>query len=233
MRKLYYTTGSPYARAVRIVLHEKGLPFERDETITTPTVAERAKVTPSLQVPTLIDGEMKLWDSAVIIDYLMATYPNPEPSPGHMPFAEHLVRPERHWHDKLVLATLQTLGVSISTISQLQWSGVRHEDNGFAIRSAERIQHLFDWLETDLKSEHEGFVPGFVSVQDVLLAAWIMFLDQRPLRLDWRRASRPRTAALHARLLNRPSFVANPVRWWEPGVTGYTATGDPIREHTA
>ena len=70
MRKLFFTTGSPFARAVRIVLVEKGLDFERAETYTTPSAEDRAKVTPTLQVPTLVDGELTLWDSAVIIDYL-------------------------------------------------------------------------------------------------------------------------------------------------------------------
>jgi hypothetical protein len=42
--------------AVRIVLAEKGLSFLRDETYTTPSAEERAKVTPTLQVPTLIEG---------------------------------------------------------------------------------------------------------------------------------------------------------------------------------
>jgi hypothetical protein len=69
MRKLFFTTGSPFARAVRIVLVEKGLEFEREETFTTPSVEERAKVAPTLQVPTLVDGNLTLWDSAVIIDY--------------------------------------------------------------------------------------------------------------------------------------------------------------------
>lgn len=53
MRKLFFTTGSPFARAVRIVLVEKGLDFEREETYTTPSAEERAKVSPTLQVPTL------------------------------------------------------------------------------------------------------------------------------------------------------------------------------------
>jgi glutathione S-transferase len=55
---LFFTTGSPFARAVRTVLVEKGLSFERDETYTTPSVEERAKVAPTLQVPTLIDGDL-------------------------------------------------------------------------------------------------------------------------------------------------------------------------------
>src|SRR5215211_1736387 len=97
MRRLFFTTGSPFARAVRIVLVEKGLPFERDETYTTPSIEERLRITPTLQVPTLIDGDLKLWDSTVIIEYLMATYPNADPAPGHKPFAAEYVRPAHLW----------------------------------------------------------------------------------------------------------------------------------------
>jgi glutathione S-transferase len=219
MRKLYFTTGSPFARAVRVVLAEKGLSFERDETYTTPSVEERAKVTPTLQVPTLVDGDVKLWDSTVIVDYLMSRYPSPEPQPGQLPFAREYVRREHEWHDKLVLATLQTFGVSTATVTQLQGSGVRHEDNGYATRCAIRNQHLLDWLEPQLVSSTEGFVPGVVSAQDVFLACWCQFIDRRPLRLTWRAASRPKIAALVERLEQRPSFKQEPALWWEPGVT--------------
>lgn len=219
MRKLYFTTGSPFARAVRIVLVEKGLSFERDETYTTPSVEERAKVTPTLQVPTLVDGDLKLWDSTVIIDYLMSRYPSPQASAGQLPFAREYIRRDHEWQDKLVLATLQTFGVSTSTVSQLQWSGVRHEDNGHASRCATRNQHLLDWLESQLVSPEDGFVPGVVSAQDVFLVCWCHFIDRRPLRLSWRAEHRPKTAALVDRLEQRPSFKQELALWWEPGVT--------------
>src|SRR5215217_2471731 len=138
MRKRFFTTGSPFARSVRIVLAEKGLPFERDETYTTPSVAERAKTAPTLQVPALIDGDLKLWDSAVILEYLMTHYPNPHAQVGHQPLATDYIRSDHLWRDKLVHATLQTFGVSTATVSQLQWSGIRHEDNGHGTRSAIR-----------------------------------------------------------------------------------------------
>lgn len=219
MRKLYFTTGSPFARAVRIVLVEKGLSFERDETYTTPSVEERARVTPTLQVPTLMDGDLKLWDSAVILEYLMATYPNPPAPHGHQPFATKYVRPDHLWRDKLVHATLQTFGISTATVSQLQWSGVRHEDNGHGNRCAARNQHLLDWFEAELVSAKEGFVPGVVSVQDVLLGVWCEFIERRPLRLTWRGSHRPKIEALVDRLHRRPSFQQEPALWWEPGVT--------------
>ncbi|HEX2554878.1 MAG TPA: glutathione S-transferase [Microvirga sp.] len=219
MRKLYFTTGSPFARAVRIVLAEKGLPFERDETYTTPSVEERARVSPTLQVPTLVDGDLRLWDSSVILEYLMATYPNAPAPAGHPPFAEAYVRPDHPWKDRLVHATLQTLGASTATVSQLQWAGIRHEENGHGSRCAARNQHLLDWFEAELAGVGEGFVPGVVSVQDVMLTAWCEFIERRPLRLTWRAAHRPKLEALVRRLRERPSFRQEPVLWWEPGVT--------------
>jgi len=171
-------------------------------------------------VPTLIDGGITLWDSAVILEYLMATYPHPRaPEGGHQPFATEYVRPDRLWRDKLVHATLQTFGVSTATVSQLQWSGIRHEDNGHGTRSVIRTRHLLDWFESELVGIEDGFVTGLVSVQDVLLACWCQFIERRPLRIAWKADHRPKVEALVARLATRPSFLEEPALWWEPGVT--------------
>ncbi|GLS20710.1 hypothetical protein GCM10007874_37270 [Labrys miyagiensis] len=225
MRKLFFTMGSPFARAVRIVLVEKGLDFEREETITTPSVEERARITPTLQVPTFIDGELTLWDSAVIIDYLMSSYPAVAAPAGAQPLAIDFVRPTESWRDKLVLATVQTFGVSTTTVSQLQWSGVQHEDNGHATRCAIRNQHLLDWFEAQLNDVANGFVPGVVSAQDIFLTCFCQFIEARPLRLSWRAANRPKLTALVARMEKRPSFQQEAALWWEPGVT-YATTAE-------
>jgi glutathione S-transferase len=222
LRKLFFTTGSPFARAVRIVLAEKELEFERDETYTTPSVEDRAKVTPTLQVPTFIDGEQKLWDSTVIVEYLMTQYRNPLAPSGQHPFANDYVRPTYLWHDKLVLATLQTFGVSTATISQLQWSGILHEENDHAARCAVRIHHLLDWFEAQLVSGEDGFVPEVISAQDVYLTCWCQFIERRPLRLSWRAPHRQRIARLIERMEQRRSIQKEPALWWEPGVTYVT-----------
>jgi glutathione S-transferase len=149
----------------------------------------------------------------------MVTYPNVSSPEGHKPFATEYVRPHQLWRDKLVHATLQTFGVSTATVSQLQWAGIRHEDNSHGSRCAARNQHLLDWFEAELVSTEDGFVPGVVSVQDVLLAVWCEFIERRPLRLMWRAPHRPKIEALVARLHERPSFQREPALWWEPGVT--------------
>jgi glutathione S-transferase len=228
MRKLFFTTGSPFARAVRIVLHEKGLDYERAETASTPSVEERSQASATLQIPALIDGGLHLWDSTVIIDYLMKTYPNPVPRMGEAPFAERLIRPSHEWQDQLALATVQTLGASTVMISQMRWGGVRHADNPHLTRSAVRNQHVLDWCEANI-AEGGGFMPGVVSAQDVLLACFCAFIEKRPLDLEWDSPDRPKVRALVARLQKRASFVANPILWWEPGITGYKPDGTPIR----
>jgi glutathione S-transferase len=228
MRKLFYTTGSPFARAVRIVLHEKGLDYERAETAATPSVEERSKASATLQIPALIDGGLHLWESAVIIDYLMKTYPNTR-RPGEKPFAAELVRSAHEWQDKLTLATVQTLGASTVTVSQMHWTGIRHENNAHLTRCATRNQHVLDWCESRIGA-NEGFVPGVVSAQDVLLACFCAFIEKRPLDLEWHSPARPKVRALVERLGKRGSFVANPVFWWEPGIVGYQPDGTPIKE---
>ena len=170
--RLRFTTGSPFARVVRIVLSEKNIAYEKTEEITTTAAEERNRDAPTLQVPALSDGETSLWDSLVIIEYLMTRYPDSRTPVGFVPFASELLRRGHEIEDRLQLATLQTLGTSTATISQLKWSGVGL-DNGFAAKNEERIGYLLDWFETQLIDTDEGFVQGVVSVQDICLAAWV------------------------------------------------------------
>jgi glutathione S-transferase len=81
----------------------------------------------------------------------MSNYPCLPVPEGMEPLATDYVRATANWHDRLVLAALQTFSASM-TMSQLQWSGVRHEENGDATRCASRNQHLPDWLEAQLSS---------------------------------------------------------------------------------
>lgn len=77
-RLLYYTTGSPYARKVRIFLLEKNLSCELIETDLIHKSPEFLKIAPLGKVPLLIDEDgTKLWDSTLIVEYLEETYPGP------------------------------------------------------------------------------------------------------------------------------------------------------------
>lgn len=227
MRTLLYTTGSPFARGVRVVLDEIGLNYERREETTTPSAASRAEWTPALQVPTFEDGALTLWESGVIAEYLLATYPQRS---GHKPpLAPSIWRPGSEWVDRLLLASIQTLGTAATTISQMRWSGVRHHGNSHLTRCAERIGYLMGWLEEQINREGEGFFGKVVSVQDIFLTCHLRFIANRPLDLDIRLDAHPKIGALVDMMENRTSFRNNPVLWWEPGITGYEADGTPVR----
>lgn len=226
MRALLFTTGSPFARAVRIVLDELGLDYERREEVTTPRVEDRASATPTLQVPTFWDGDLTLWESGTIVEYLLATYRNrPAIQP---PLSDHAFRPDHEWQDKLIFSTIQTFGNAATTISQMKWSGIDVASNAHLTRSAEKLFHILGFLEEKLRGSDGGFIPGCVSVQDIFLAAHVRFVQARPLGIELALSRWHGIEALLTRLDARPSFTANPVWWWEPGVVGYQPDGTPI-----
>lgn len=231
MRTLLYTTGSPFARGVRVILDELGLDYEREEEITTPTVEQRASATPTLQVPTLWDGETTLWESGLIADYLLSKYSErPDVNP---PLAASVARPRNEWADRLVLATVQTLGTAATTISQMKWTGITHTDNAFLTRNAERLPYLMKWLENNLANEQQGFLEGSVSVQDIFLTCHLSFIANRPIGLDPDLDRYPKVKAMVTRMEERASFRENPILWWEPGVIGYAVDGKTPLYETA
>lgn len=226
MRALLFTTGSPFARAARIVLDELGLDYERREEITTPSAEERATATPTLQVPTLWDAGQTLWESGTIVEYLLATYPDRPPK--ELPLATHAFRPAHEWQDKLVFSTVQTFGNAATTISQMKWSGVNFEDNTHLKRSAEKLSHILGWLEEQVQTAAGGFLPDCMSMQDIFIAVHVRFVQARPLDVDLELSNYPKLEALLDRLDERSSFKENPVWWWEPSVIGYQPDGTPI-----
>lgn len=225
MRRLLFTTGSPFARAVRVVLAEIGLDYERAEEITTPAPDERARATPTLQVPTFWDGDLRLWESGLIAEYLVATYPGR--APAERPLVGAAWRPQSAWQDRLSFATVQTLGTAVTTISQMTWSGVRHDQAAYLSTAAARLPHLLGWLDAAIGADG-GFYPGVLSLQDVFLTCHLGFAANRPLGLDTDWSRWPRVATLVEACEARASFRDNPVRWWEPGVTGYAPDGTPV-----
>jgi glutathione S-transferase len=226
LRALLFTTGSPFARAIRIILDELDLDYERREEITTPSVQQRAAASPALQVPVYWDGDLRLWESGLIAEYLLHSYkdrPDAEP-----PLSGRAWRTSDEWRDKLILSTVQTIGTAITTISQMKWAGVAVTDNAYLTRAAHRLPHVMKWLEDQLPDDRSGFLPGCLAIQDIFLACHLRFAENRPIGIDPLVSDHPKIAALLSRLDERPSFRANPIWWWEPGVTGYQADGTPI-----
>jgi glutathione S-transferase len=202
---LLFTSGSPFARAIRIILDELGLDYERQEEVSAPTIEEHESAPPTMQVPALRDGERVLWESGLIAEYLLTEYA-PAAKAAHS-LAAGLARPNHLWPDKLVFSTIQTLGTAATTISQMKWSGVAHRDNGFLSRCASRLSHLMGWLENQLPDEDRGFLGSELSAQDIFLTCHLDFIANRPIDLDPELENHPKISALVSRLKKRPSFL--------------------------
>jgi len=83
--RLYTMPGSPYGRRVELVLAEKGLAHETialsrsDGDLET---EEHLRRSPRGRVPALIDGDVTLYESQVIVEYLEERHPTPALVPG-------------------------------------------------------------------------------------------------------------------------------------------------------
>ena len=69
---------SSYAQKVRIALRQKGIPFESevpDGLGSGNPIPSLAAANPRLEVPALVDGDFKIFDSKVILNYLEDKYP--------------------------------------------------------------------------------------------------------------------------------------------------------------
>jgi glutathione S-transferase len=83
MLKLYVGPLSLFSRKVEIALGEKGIPYEREFVAFTqergflPRHPAVLAANPKRQVPVLIDGDLSLYDSTIILEYLDELYPNP------------------------------------------------------------------------------------------------------------------------------------------------------------
>lgn len=205
MRKLWFSGGSPYARTVRMLLAEKGLDYEKDQHDAVRPVEALKDLNPNLTIPVLEDGGLQLFDSKVVVEYLVETYPDAMADPALRPrLAPSLVRPERRWEDLKTLATLETMTESIVNLRLLASSGLRSAEVEYMRRQEARIQHILDWLEAD-RAAADGFMPGFFSTMDMAFIAAVAFAEARRVA-PWR--GRPRLEALFQHFAGRPSVLS-------------------------
>lgn len=85
MLQLYDHPLSPYAQKVKLALMEKGIEFET----LLPTnlgsgeaATEFAKVNPRAEVPALVDGDVAVFDSTIILEYIEDKWPTPSLMPA-------------------------------------------------------------------------------------------------------------------------------------------------------
>jgi glutathione S-transferase len=206
MLTLLHTLGSPFARKVRIVLEEKGLEYEKDiQSASKRPLEIFSAQNPSLTIPVLIDGETTIFESNLIVEYLLTTYPGNAPGSPKPPLAATLTRPDHRWEDAKTLAVLESMANTMVNMRFYSASGVDVKDVAYGRRQQRRFNACLDWLEK--RATAEGFIPGVFSLQDIGLICPLGYLDARGEYLEgvleWR--GRPNIEAIVARWQDRPS----------------------------
>ena len=91
-----------YSHQVRIVLAEKGVSFEIEHVEKDNPPQDLIDLNPNQSVPTLVDRELTLWESRIIMEYLDERFPHPPLMPVY-PVARgesrlYMHRIEKDWY---------------------------------------------------------------------------------------------------------------------------------------
>lgn len=193
--QLRYSTGSPYARKVRIAAIEKGVMNEIEAHASNPWAATDALIAlnPLGKVPTLVtrDG-LALYDSPVICEYLDGLRPEPRliPASGAA---------------RLIALRFQALADGVMDAGVLWRVEVTQRKEhgsmpGWIDRQMGQIERALDYFETAV----DDFGP--IGIAEISTACALGYLDFRHGALDWRKR-RPKLAAWFRDFERRPSMV--------------------------
>jgi glutathione S-transferase len=203
MRKLVYSSaGSPFARKVRIVLHEKALDYEEDVRPGLRPVEELRDLNPNLALPVLIDDGETLFGSNLIIEYLLSRYVG-SAAPAEVLFVDRMTRPGARWSDLKILTTIESFADTMVNVRHFRSEGTRGDTSRYMARQEARLNSCLDWLED--QATPTGFWPGVFSVMDIALICPLHYAETRGV-IEWR--DRPKLNALYEHWRGRPSVLA-------------------------
>lgn len=179
MMKLFGSKTSPFARKVRIVAAELGEPIDWVDTATEAGSAEHRAIAPIRKVPVAIVDGRTIFDSRVIIDYLITTR-------GHGP----LTPPRDVWHERNVLSAIDATVDSLIQVLYLARDGATAGDYArYAQRQRDRTAAILGWLPDQVSAEQFGLC----EVAAICALDWIDFRQMYPtgaalaaVRAAWR-----------------------------------------------
>lgn len=200
MLRLYDHPFSPYAQKVKIALREKGLPFE-------PPVpsgigaggagGEFTSANPRAEVPALIDGDVGVFDSTIILEYIEDKWPAPPLLPKD-PAERARVRMLEEVMDTHFEALTWSLG-EIRAFRRATGDLAQKIEAGVATR----LQGFYAWLERQL-GDREWFNGDSFGWGDLSVVPYVNGAVSQGHALP----AGSRLAAWHARANQRASVAA-------------------------
>ena len=155
---LYDHPLSPYAQKVKILMREKGLAFEA--VLPGGLGAGGAQgafveASPRAEVPALVDGEVRVFDSTIILEYLEDAYPEPPMRPASAPERARV---------RMLEEVMDTHFEAVTWgLSELAWFRRAEGAQAEAIRAAaaRQLAGFHSWLERQLGARDWFNGPSF------------------------------------------------------------------------
>jgi glutathione S-transferase/RNA polymerase-associated protein len=193
---LYDHPLSPYAQKIKIALREKGVAFEAVQPGGLGAGGAQGAfvaANPRAEVPALVDGDVAIFDSTIILEYVEDRWPEPALLPA---------APADRARVRMIEEVMDTHFEAINWgVSEIRWFRRAQGEaaDRLLARAAEQTQGLFAWLERQLADRPwfngETFGWGDLSVvpyvngavghgnpppQGGRLAAWLATCNARP-----------------------------------------------------
>ncbi|HKO09073.1 MAG TPA: glutathione S-transferase family protein [Alphaproteobacteria bacterium] len=203
--RLYSGPLSLFARKVEMALYEKGLPFERVMVPFTQAQGYAPKhpavlaANPKGQVPVLVDGDLTLFDSTLIFEYLEDAYPSP---PLHPATAVERARCRllELYADEILLADVRALMYRTEPPDPDPARQRAREEAG---RSAEAAIPLH-YRHLDERLAHKDYLCGSFTFADIAVFMTVLYaLRLKGPSLD----GFPALAAWYERVRARPAIA--------------------------
>jgi glutathione S-transferase len=200
MMLLYEHPLSSYAQKVKIALREKGLKFE----VETPnalgsgnSAGPFAAASPRLEVPALIDGDARIFDSTIILEYLEDKYPDPPLLPR-----DAVARAQARMIEDVCDTLYEAINWGLGEIRWFKRAEGRLADD-LKAKAASQTRQLLDWLAGRLGGK-TWFGDQSFGWADLSVAPYL----NRSVHYGIGPAAGSPLAAWHKRLCDRPSVAA-------------------------
>jgi glutathione S-transferase len=191
---------SPFVRKVRVVLAEKGLPYEHEQLTPFGPNPEYRKIHPQGKIPSLVDGDKAIPDSSAIAVYLERIAPNPALVSADAYEAARTTWYEEYGDSALVQAVVPYFQQRVLFPLFMKKDG---DESLVAKAAAEAIPPVFAYLEQEIGG-NDYLVGNRFSLADVSVASPLVNYQHGGGAID--RAKYPKLAAYVERIHARPSF---------------------------
>lgn len=163
--EIYSAALCPYAYRTRLTLLEKGVPFSLIEINLQNKPANFGKISPFGKVPVLKHGDHRVWESAIINEYLEEAFPEPPLLP-EAPIQRAQARTWIHFADTRLFATTHKLLVSQDPQQQTEAKQELTENLRFIEQKG--LQNLFEkgfyWFGAEISLVDLTYYPWFEQV---------------------------------------------------------------------